>query len=84
MQDANYFALVQLVCKGPIYVSNNSNNLSEWLARTQILDSFTILTSMEADEKNGNQCAQMETNGSQWEPMEANRDQWRPMRANES
>ena len=70
MQDANYFALVQLVCKGPIYVSNNSNNLSEWLARTQILDSFTILTSMEADEKMG-------TNARKWRPMGASGSQWR-------
>ena len=46
------------------------------------MDSFTVLTSMEAHGKDGNQCGQMGTNGNQWEPMEANWDQWKQTEAN--
>ena len=46
------------------------------------MDSFTVLTFMEAHGKDGNQCGQMGTNGGQWEPMEDNWDQWKQTEAN--
>jgi len=58
MRGANYLALVQLVCKGPIYVSNNYNKLSKWF-RILVWHPWRLMENMG-------------TNAGKWGPMGAN------------
>ena len=58
MRGAIVVALVQLVCKGPIYFSNNYNKLSKWF-RILFWHPWRLM------EKMG-------TNAGKWGPMGAN------------